>query len=748
MAATNPTVELYYSGAWHDITATNDVRTADPITITRGRPNESQVMPPSTLNLTIDNTDGKYSPRNPASPLYGLIGRNTPIRVSVPGSADYRFYGEVEAWPQRWNVKGSDVRTSITANGILRRLNAPGTTASALSALKRSILLALLVAGPPSYYWPLEDGSDAVAAVSGISDGPSLTPVNTDHVTFGSDGRAPGSAPMVSLEAFNDGSSAGDAGRFTEIPIPGLGSTGFSIALVFTADFASTPATTMRNLFRINLTGGNLQYVTLSAYAATSSGVPNGTYGMDVGTSSAALENNFATSPNPYDGKPHTLLVTFAQVGADVNATAYVDGVHFANDFGLQTGKTLGTPTTLLLNELQSVSFGGSDASNNTGTKVGIGHVTLWSGSASPFDLHDAMTGHAGETAAARIERLCTEEGISFTALGDPDTSELVGPQRIAPIVDLWNDAAKADGGILYESRNGFGMSYIVHTGLYNQSHIVDLDYAAGGEVAPPLEPVEDTDHIGNDITVTRLGGSSARVVQETGTLNVQEPTADPNGVGRYAKNLTLVLYQDSQALQQAAWLRHLGTWDEARYPVVNMDLTAMVADGKTALANDAAALDIGSRFSIINPPAWMPPDSIEQQAQGYVEVIESHRWTIAVNATPGRPYDVFQLETDVTHNLSRIPAATGKTTLSGSLTTTATSVGITSVTTPWIDSATYGTQFPFDIVVAGERMRVTACSGTGLTQTFTVTRSINRIVKTHAAGETVQLFRPPVIAR
>ena len=49
----------------------------------------------------------------------------------------------------------------------------------------------------------------------------------------------------------------------------------------------------------------------------------------------------------------------------------------------------------------------------------------------------------------------------------------------------------------------------------------------------------------------------------------------------------------------------------------------------------------------------------------------------------------------------------------------------------------------PLDIDVAGERMRVTAISGTGTTQTFTVERSVNGVVKSHPVGVPVQLADP-----
>ncbi|MBT2379035.1 hypothetical protein J7E90_17175 [Streptomyces sp. ISL-111] len=79
--------ELQIGGVWTDVTG--DVYTREPVTITRGAADESSALEASTCELQLNNRDGRYSPRNPLSPYYGLIGRNTPIRVSVPGPESY-----------------------------------------------------------------------------------------------------------------------------------------------------------------------------------------------------------------------------------------------------------------------------------------------------------------------------------------------------------------------------------------------------------------------------------------------------------------------------------------------------------------------------------------------------------------------------------------------------------------------------------------------------------------------------------
>lgn len=83
--------ELMLGTKWTDVTS--DVRLESKVKIKRGRADEASRTDHGKMDLTFKNGSGKYTPRNPLSPLYGLIGRNTPIRqwIGTPPTGDAVF---------------------------------------------------------------------------------------------------------------------------------------------------------------------------------------------------------------------------------------------------------------------------------------------------------------------------------------------------------------------------------------------------------------------------------------------------------------------------------------------------------------------------------------------------------------------------------------------------------------------------------------------------------------------------------
>ncbi|MER7963612.1 hypothetical protein [Streptomyces ardesiacus] len=77
--------ELYIDGVWTKVPTYE----RDAVELEYGRPERSTKTDPGSLAITVNNRDGRFSPRNPMSPYFGKIGRNTRIRLSLPGEEPY-----------------------------------------------------------------------------------------------------------------------------------------------------------------------------------------------------------------------------------------------------------------------------------------------------------------------------------------------------------------------------------------------------------------------------------------------------------------------------------------------------------------------------------------------------------------------------------------------------------------------------------------------------------------------------------
>jgi hypothetical protein len=170
----------------------------------------------------------------------------------------------------------------------------------------------------------------------------------------------------------------------------------------------------------------------------------------------------------------------------------------------------------------------------------------------------------------------------------------------------------------------------------------------------------------------------------------------------------------------------------------VNLANANVVAAG---LESAALAVNIGDRITVTNPKIGVTFDTISQIVQGYTETLNVFEHTITFNTSPETPYRLAQVSATPAYKVD-----TTTSTLVSGVTSTATTLSVANINEAW---TTDPTQMPIPITVAGELMNVTAVSGTSSPQTFTVTRSVNRVVKAQLAGAKVQIARPqrPFIA-
>ena len=615
----------------------------------------------------------------------------------LSGVADWDIRGtcEVPAWPPSWDTSGQDVWVSVEAAGVLRRL---GQGASPLlSPLRRALTGAGVTRQTtsdllPVCYWPIEDPDGATVAASGLPGGTPMT-VSGGTIEWASVS-SPGSTALPDLRQ-STGTLSG--------PVTGVSSTWGVGCMVQYTDTTSWTCLTIQmgssTYARLQITVG----ATVTVTGHTSTG------------SSTILTGAIDLS----DGEPHWI-----ELHCDaVDYALRVDGDE--KDSMIPT--LPGAPSSLSVHPRSS------------GDTATIGHVGVTTSAATgtwTYVAGPALDGHAGEVAGRRIERLCREAGIALHAVGDLDDTTPMGAQSTATLLTLLRECEDVDGGILHEPREVLGLAYRCRTARYNLPVTLAVDYSAG-EIAPPLEPVDDDRYVRNDVTASRTGGSSAQYEVTTGPLSVNDPTDDPPGVGRYDESVQLNVELDTQLLDQASWRAHLGTVDEQRYPTVHVNLARLAKDGKTTLARTAAALDVGDRLTISNLPAWLPPDYADQQVEGMTEVLGQFARDLYYVCVPNSPYRVGVVEDD---ELGR--ADTEGSELASGVDADDTSWSVSTTSGPvWINSTDHASMFPFDIRIGGERVTVTAISGTTSPQTFTVTRSVNGISKSHDAGVSLSLW-------
>ena len=619
---------------------------------------------------------------------------------------DYRSVGEVPAWPTRWDLSQKDVWAPITADGIMRRL---GTGASPLRSpmYAGSIKLASLLA-----YWPCEDGSDSARFGSAVTGGFPLIPAGQPGYATNSEFQS-----SAALPEFSGAKVTGRIGTYT-----------------------NTGALQIRFLFRIP--AGGAANTSIVARVTCSGTIARwdltygtgGTLALSAWDSDGTLITSSGAVAFAVDGKLLRGNIQLATNGADVDytfGTLEVGASLAGGSSGTVTGRTLGKITSLEMNP------------KNLLTDTVFGHITVQSLSSNIFDLASQLKGYAGERAGRRFQRLCRENGLDHVILGAADATEPLGVQRPLTLLDLLRECATVDGGLMFEPRDFLGLALRTRESLQSQPATVTVPYAC----LVQLEPVDDDTNVINDVTVSRPNGASARAVRQSGPLSVLEP---PNGVGLYDTALEVNVASDDQLPDQAGRRMALGTVDEPRYPAVTLKQENSSVAANAALLAQLVVLDLGDRIDVSGPlPAWLPPETISQLTLGSTETLYPFERELTLVCVPESPYRVTQYASTTALAAAGVPPAAGRyynsgTTLTGSENSTDTSWAITSP----VDGRRWTTdpaQFPQDWMCEGERVRVTAISGTTNLQTATVQRSINGVVKAHSAGAVITPFQPAI---
>lgn len=705
-------IELWINGEWVDITAYVMVRdNSGNIPITRGRRDEGGTADHATMRLLLDNRDGRFSPRNPTGTYYGLIGRNQPIRVSVPnglGGKAYRFWGEVSAWPQHWDPTGTDVWVELEASGILRRLSQgpPSENSLIYDGITKPGGLSGLLA-----YWPCEDPSGATEIASALVTGSPMSyldkaPDLASDTRFGGSGALPvfTEVAMVGSVPRYDTPTATQVRFLLYIPPEGMESDLDVIVRVTQAEDISVAD--MRYFEIVYNAPGGFQFDT----------VPAGSITLEIKDSDGSPLGGLINHGVDIRGRLVRVSLELEQSGTSVIVTL--------RTLDLDSGAEVSVSETRTVEQLLRVThispFISNYAAATVDTAVGcpggvMGHITLQNVITDIEDLGVRLD-PSGEAAGRRVQRLCGDGGIAFESIGDLDDTVGMGGQEKLNSLELMRQAELADDGMLFETLAVMGLGYRTRESLTNQDPQLTLNYAGFNLSEVPL-PVEDDRFIQNSVTVT-VNGFSQTYSLEEGALSVEQP---PAGVGRYGQDITLVLEntQRETLLDQAAWRVHLGTVDEARHPQISVNLAHASFTDNPALKQAVLALRPGDRILVQNPPSWLPSDDIDQLVLGFEESITRFEHRITFNCAPASPYRVGVLNSV----LAKIDTDGSK--LLEAVNSSATSLTVvpSAANTGRILWTTDSAEFPFDVRMAGEVVSVTNITS-WLDDTFTRTEA------------------------
>lgn len=688
------TPQLFYSAAWHTVPALPEQATTQ---IDRGYADEGTVRP-SKVTVRLNNQADDLRPSNPTAAVYGLAGRNTPFQVICEAST--RAVVEASGWKPDQSIDfnaatGRGVRwIDLEAQGLLRRIGQ--WTDPLRSAMFRQVSQFSTLTG----MWPLEDARDA-AQLANVTTGPDGS---FSGITLGEDEAPGGGSTTAKMSA---------SGLMQGAFLPASNTAGWQMC--WQVKLPIIPVSGIgQPVMQWFMANGNRWTISCN----------NAAYTVDVITQDGvSLLNSpvlFGTGAEP--NQWITMRIKASQSGGNVayDWTWYAEGAAFL--YGV-SGTYAGS-----VSAKRSWRVYGTTANTDAHYAFVYGTTTtaqdLLSG-----NVLAASNGYPGERAGTRFLRLMGEANLSGRIIGSATTTQPMGPQKPDTLMKLITECAHTEDALLFDRRDAIGVDFRTRNSRYAAAPSLALTFGTN-VMAPLLENLDDLG-ITNNITLTNRGGGTAVAVRTTGPVSNQPP---PNGVGEYKGGTELLINVASEAAQLqnlTNWYLSRGTVEGSRYLTVVVDLLAF-----PGLRAAACAVDIGDLITI----AGRDPELIRLQVIGISEDIGTHKQALTFTCIPGAIFMAGLYDNTDRRYDSRA------TTLNAGVTAVATGLVLT-FPTPSDAWSTRAASQPYDLLVAGERIRVPiggmgAVTGAGpYTQTVTgAVRSINGVVKAQLAGASVRV--------
>lgn len=685
-------IEAYYNGTWNDITG--DI-TEGSLKFSRGLTEVGEVKPAS-LSWVFEDTADKWRPGNPLSVVYGKAGRAMPVRVNI--DSDPRCAGEALSFePDQTEdfTVGPPVKgrrwVDFGAAGVLARINSWDEPVR--SPMYRTISTLSNILG----HWPMEEGREATQLSNTVNAGSTGL---AQLVEFDNADAPDGAVAAVQLIEL--GSRVG--GSFT------LASSTAGWQFAWSSRLAAMPSSLTylqmfswrtsngsrwtvdvnQDSYRMRVTDAGGTVVEENIVLHTGSGEPNQwiTYRMKATASGGTVSCEFAWyaqgQTTPY-GTTGTFSGTLGSlVSWSANGNAWMQDALLSHVYGVTTG------TDDLLS----------------------------------YAARRAFDGYVGERAADRVSRLLLDENITFILNGSASDTMPMGRQPSEPLSKILKECAATERGLIFDSATGQAVEMRTRISLLHQSAAV-LAWPTG--IAKPFRERYDDVGITNYVTASQRDGGEAVAIQATGPMSVQNV---PDGIGPKKTGLDVNVSDETRLPDLAGWELAQGTLEGPRFPSLTVDL-----DAAPSLTTAVNGIDIGDRVAVTGLREY----TIDLIVIGISEAPRQKRRQVIFTCIPA---DVFWQAGIYDNSARRISSAS--TTLAAGVTSSATSMVFRTV--DLLDTWST-TETPYDVLLAGERVTVTAMgavSGSGpYDQPATVTRAVNGIAKAQTAGTPVDNYIP-----
>jgi len=333
------------------------------------------------------------------------------------------------------------------------------------------------------------------------------------------------------------------------------------------------------------------------------------------------------------DGATHAVAVVDDVAAGTVKL--YVDGIEEASGV---SPDALVSPTRLFVGP----AFTGSVAHVTTGPPTSQPRLAAYS--------QAGLTGFAGDTPAERLARY-----VSYGAIYDSVSFE-IGSATLSHIdingvtaLDAMRKVEATEGGVLFDGKDG---SLVFHgrSHRYGATSAFTISTALQ-TVGSGIQPTLDRSALRNDVTAALADGT------------VTAPFSDQASIADYGlarESLELHTSDPDAPIAAATWLVNSYKEPGVRIGSLEVDLMGLIGSaygsgpygsgpyGGSAAFEALLAADIGTRFTLADMPTQNAETSTDYFIEGYTETIGVGTWTMTLNVSPARVYDVFTIDDPV----------------------------------------------------------------------------------------------------